>query len=183
MPATPSSSGGQAAGKIRNRLRRFPAWCDQTSTLGNGYDITIVILESPRLCAHPPSHLSFSSPSSSPLAEPKMVSTRNHPSAFPPPEPSPTKSSPRKSRNSTASPAPASHDFESSPSSSAKILTKRALFNSTEKANGAMEAENEDSAVPALWAHTASNVTVAWIAISLPLVICTSYLPVYSIFP
>ncbi|KAF2249074.1 hypothetical protein BU26DRAFT_531051 [Trematosphaeria pertusa] len=92
-----------------------------------------------------------------------MVSTRQHPREFPPPEASPTKGSPRKSsRNSTASPAPGSPDLTSSPTS--KSLTRRAVSNS-------IAASSSSSSAPGAWAHTASNITILWVTFSLPLVI------------
>ncbi|KAF2020607.1 hypothetical protein BU24DRAFT_3891 [Aaosphaeria arxii CBS 175.79] len=91
-----------------------------------------------------------------------MVSTRHHPSEFPPPEASPTKSSsPRKSsRRSTASPAP-----EEIPTSSPTSLTKRAVSNAVASANGNGNARSVG------WSHTASNITIAWVTVSMPLVI------------
>lgn len=108
-----------------------------------------------------PSHLA-----SPILARANMVSTRNHPSAFPPPEPSPTKPSPRKSRNSTPAPT-AEPDRVVNPA----VAVGKSLGERT-AANGST-ARTEDTA----WSHTASNLTVAWIVVSLPLVICTSILP------
>jgi hypothetical protein len=92
-----------------------------------------------------------------------MVSTRQHPRDFPATEASPTKnSSPRKSlRNSTASPAPSSPQPNDSPTTSAMNITKRVVSNSAIRPSG----------TPAEWTHTVSNVTIAWLAISLPLVI------------
>ncbi|PSN67921.1 hypothetical protein BS50DRAFT_492339 [Corynespora cassiicola Philippines] len=87
-----------------------------------------------------------------------MVSTRHHPSEFPPPEPSPTK----RSRTSTASPAPGSPDLNTSPS---KSLAKRAVSNT-------IASSRSSPSEP--WAHTASNITIAWITVSLPLVIWDS---------
>ncbi|KAF2476969.1 uncharacterized protein BDR25DRAFT_42610 [Lindgomyces ingoldianus] len=88
-----------------------------------------------------------------------MVSTRQHPREFPPPESSPTKASPRKtSRNATTSPAP------SSPNSANTSLTKRAVSNSSAVAPAFSEG----------WSHTASNITILWICVSLPLVIWDS---------
>ncbi|KAF2502397.1 hypothetical protein BU16DRAFT_7248 [Lophium mytilinum] len=90
-----------------------------------------------------------------------MVSTRHHPREFPPPAlgASPTKSPTKSSRNSTSSPTP------SSPSTPSQSLTKRALTNSK-----AAPPSPSPSSSP-LWVHTASNLTVAWILVSLPLVI------------
>ncbi|KAF2260321.1 hypothetical protein CC78DRAFT_473186 [Lojkania enalia] len=83
-----------------------------------------------------------------------MVSTRQHPRDFPPPEASPTKSSPRKSsRLSTASPAPAPAPASASPT---PIML------------------NGDSPQRRTWSHTASNITIVWIVVSLPLVIWDS---------
>ncbi|KAF2738794.1 hypothetical protein EJ04DRAFT_560453 [Polyplosphaeria fusca] len=88
-----------------------------------------------------------------------MVSTRQHPREFPPNvESSPSKGSPRKSsRRSPPSPAPSSPTTNGSPSQS---LTKRA---------GAVAVPMSSSS--SKWAHTASNITIAWICVSLPLVI------------
>ncbi|PVI02914.1 hypothetical protein DM02DRAFT_626304 [Periconia macrospinosa] len=98
-----------------------------------------------------------------------MVSTRQHPRDFPPPEASPTKGSPRKSlRNSTASPAPSSSDFESPPLATTRSMAKRAVSNSASAVDKAVTNATTSSGP---WSHTASNITLAWIAISLPLVI------------
>ncbi|KAF2817687.1 uncharacterized protein BDZ99DRAFT_484469 [Mytilinidion resinicola] len=88
-----------------------------------------------------------------------MVSTRHHPREFPPAVlgASPTKSPAKSSRTSTSSPTP------SSPATPSKSLTKRALTNSI--------AASPSSPPAAVWAHTASNVTVAWILVSLPVVV------------
>ena len=87
------------------------------------------------------------------IAYAAMVSTRSHPAAFPPPEASPTKPSLRKSRTST-------------PDRAAPVGVERSL---RERA-----VENSVAAAGEAWSHTASNLTIAWIAVSLPLVICTS---------
>ncbi|KAF1958369.1 hypothetical protein CC80DRAFT_408964 [Byssothecium circinans] len=99
-----------------------------------------------------------------------MVSTRQHPREFPAPDASPTKGSPRKSlRNSTASPVPSSPEPGSSPLSNAASLTKRAVSNSVAQANSSIVRATTSQGGG--WSHTASNVTLLWIAISLPLVI------------
>ncbi|ORY12518.1 hypothetical protein BCR34DRAFT_450982, partial [Clohesyomyces aquaticus] len=92
-----------------------------------------------------------------------MVSTRQHPREFPPPDSSPTKASPRKSpRNVSASPAPNSPSFSSSsPTSDLTTMAKRALPNSSP---AIVES-------PTGWSHTASNITILWICVSLPLVL------------
>lgn len=105
-----------------------------------------------------------------------MVSTRSHPTSFPPPDASPTKMSPRKSRTST--PAPTASPDQTSPSAAVgRNLRERV----GDKANGyaarAEEMRNGRSGTllegkGGGWSHTASNVTLAWIAVSLPLVIC-----------
>ncbi|KAF2875439.1 hypothetical protein BDV95DRAFT_484243 [Massariosphaeria phaeospora] len=94
-----------------------------------------------------------------------MVSTRHHPSAFPAPEASPTKGSPRKSpRNATVSPTPGSPDLTSSLTT--KSLVDRVVSNS-------MPSSSPSSSSGA-WSHTASNLTILWITLSLPLVIWDS---------
>jgi hypothetical protein len=104
----------------------------------------------------------------------KMVSTRQTPRGnFPTSELSPTKKS---VRTSTASPAPSSSpDLNASPT--AKTFARRA-------ANIARDAAVDTIAVaspPApsevnesTWCHTASNLTVLWIAVSIPLVLWDS---------
>ena len=94
-----------------------------------------------------------------------MVSTRSHPRGdFPAFESSPTK---RTSR--TASPAPTSppilKDLNSSPSSNP--LTKRAVSNALAAAAPPSPAEIDERG----WCHTASNLTILWMAVSLPLVL------------
>ncbi|KAF2824709.1 hypothetical protein CC86DRAFT_296392 [Ophiobolus disseminans] len=103
-----------------------------------------------------------------------MVSTRQHPRGnFPAFEPSPTK---KPSRTSTASPVPTSlPDLSSSPT--AKSFARRA-------ANSALDVASDSIAVvsppnPAEigesnWCHTASNLTVLWLAVSIPLVMWDS---------
>lgn len=95
-----------------------------------------------------------------------MVSTRLHPKDFPAPEASPTKGSPRKSRTSTASPAPSSPDLSSSPPP--KSLAKRAVSNSMAVANSVADTPTSAGGT---WCHSASNLTLIWLAISFPLVI------------
>ncbi|KAH7136022.1 hypothetical protein B0J11DRAFT_426523 [Dendryphion nanum] len=100
-----------------------------------------------------------------------MVSTRKHPSEFPAPDPSPTKTSLRKSSSrSTASPTPdlAPDTPISTSTSTPQSLAKRVLSNSLTHTNGS-SAKSADSAIG--WSHTTSNITLAWLAISLPLVI------------
>ena len=94
-----------------------------------------------------------------------MVSTRSHPQGdFPATEASPTKKASRSSRNSTASPAPP--DFDLSPTG-AKLLAKRAVSNVASEISPPSPAEiNEPT-----WCHTASKVTIAWLSVSMPLVL------------
>ncbi|KAF2114516.1 hypothetical protein BDV96DRAFT_100208 [Lophiotrema nucula] len=97
-----------------------------------------------------------------------MVSTRHHPRDFPPPDLSPTKTSPRKSsRQSTSSPAPGSPT--SNGSSSSISLAKRAVSNSVSTTS-----PMPSSSSPQGWSHTASNLTILWVAVSIPLVIWDS---------
>lgn len=91
-----------------------------------------------------------------------MVSTRSHPAAFPPPEASPTKASPRKSRTSTPDLA--------APPLVGQSLRERAVENGAAARTKTAATDGE------VWCHTASNLTIAWLAVSIPLVICTSIL-------
>jgi hypothetical protein len=90
----------------------------------------------------------------------KMVATRNHPKDFPPPpasltgESSPTK---RTTRSSTTA-ASASPTPTPTKSSSSTTSLSKATDPSGARAAGA-------------WTHTPSNLTLIWLAISLPLVI------------
>jgi hypothetical protein len=103
-----------------------------------------------------------------------MVSTRQTPRGnFPTFQPSPTKKS---SRTSTASPAPtSSSDLASSPTalSFARRTAKNARDVASETiavASPPAPAEVDEST----WCHTASNLTVLWIAVSIPLVLWDS---------
>lgn len=103
-----------------------------------------------------------------------MVSTRQTPKGnFPTFEPSPTK---KPSRTSTASPAPTSSpDLNSSPT--AKTFSRRAIQNARDTAADtiALASPPAPSAVgETTWCHTASNLTVLWVYVSLPLVIWDS---------
>ncbi|KAF1919148.1 mitochondrial inner-membrane-bound regulator-domain-containing protein [Ampelomyces quisqualis] len=94
----------------------------------------------------------------------RMVSTRQTPRGnFPTFEPSPTK---KPLRTSTASPAPTSSpDLHSSTATS---FARRAANNAREAvASPPTPAEVGESS----WCHTASNLTVLWIAVSIPLVL------------
>lgn len=100
-----------------------------------------------------------------------MVATRQTPRGdFPTSEPSPTK---KPSRTSTASPAPTSaSDLLSSPT--AKSLARRTASNAREAAANAVAVASPPSPSEvgeSTWCHTASNITVFWIAVSLPLVL------------
>ncbi|EDU39468.1 EBP domain containing protein [Pyrenophora tritici-repentis] len=92
-----------------------------------------------------------------------MVSTRSTPKGdFPASEPSPMKKAPR-SRTSTPDPSAMS-------SPSAQSLAKRAAKNvAAEVAPPAPEEYGEDG-----WCHTASNITLGWLAVSWPLVLWDS---------
>ncbi|KAI4954496.1 hypothetical protein J4E91_002209 [Alternaria rosae] len=94
-----------------------------------------------------------------------MVSTRSHPQGdFPATEPSPIKKTPR-SRTSTASPAPTSPDLNSSPPP--KSLARRAISNAKAEISPPSPSEiNEPT-----WCHTASNLTIVWLTVSMPLVL------------
>ncbi|KAB2109306.1 hypothetical protein AG0111_0g3118 [Alternaria gaisen] len=98
-----------------------------------------------------------------------MVSTRSHPQGdFPATEPSPVKKAPR-SRTSTASPAPiSSPDLDSPPS--AKSLARRAVSNAKAEISPPSPSEINEPA----WCHTASNLTIVWLVISMPLVLWDS---------
>ncbi|KAF1829012.1 hypothetical protein BDW02DRAFT_190666 [Decorospora gaudefroyi] len=95
-----------------------------------------------------------------------MVSTRSHPQGdFPAMEPSPTKKAPR-SRTSTASPAPTSSpELNSSPT--AKSLARRAVSNATADVAPPSPSEIDEP----VWCHTASNLTILWLTVSIPLVL------------
>ncbi|KAF1352979.1 hypothetical protein EJ07DRAFT_168556 [Lizonia empirigonia] len=90
-----------------------------------------------------------------------MVSTRQHPRGdFPAFEPSPTK---RPSRTSTASPAP------TSPTSAT-----RAFASNTSAAVDAVAPPSPSEIGERAWCHTASNLTILWLTVSLPLVLWDS---------
>ncbi|EKG17152.1 hypothetical protein MPH_05606 [Macrophomina phaseolina MS6] len=90
-----------------------------------------------------------------------MVSTRSHPSAFPPPElASPTKSPSKRGASRASSTAPP----VAQPSN--KTSTTQAA-NTTPAALAAASTSSD----PSTWTHTPSNLTLAWLALSLPLVI------------
>jgi hypothetical protein len=113
-----------------------------------------------------------------------MVATRQHPRGdFPAFEPSPTK---RPSRTSTASPAPtspttATRAAVASVSPTAKTVARRAAA-AAERATKAVDS-SASSALKAVappspsevgeprWCHTASNMTILWLVVSLPLVL------------
>jgi hypothetical protein len=105
-----------------------------------------------------------------------MVATRQHPRGdFPAFEPSPTK---RPSRTSTASPAPtspttATRAAASNASPTAKAIARRAAA----KASNAVDAVAPPSPSEVgeqAWCHTASNITILWLVVSLPLVLWDS---------
>ncbi|KAH7082187.1 hypothetical protein FB567DRAFT_100019 [Paraphoma chrysanthemicola] len=103
-----------------------------------------------------------------------MVSTRQTPRGnFPAFEPSPTK---KQSRTSTASPAPTSSpELNSSPTK--RTFARRVVS----EVRGATSDTIAVTSPPApaevgesTWCHTASNVTVFWLAVSIPLVLWDS---------
>ncbi|KAF1924008.1 uncharacterized protein M421DRAFT_73793 [Didymella exigua CBS 183.55] len=99
-----------------------------------------------------------------------MVATRQHPRGdFPAFEPSPTK---RPSRNSTASPAPtspttATQAAASNVSPTAKTVARQSASKAVEAVAPPSPSEVNEKA----WCHTASNITILWLAVSLPLVL------------
>ncbi|GME54129.1 hypothetical protein GTA08_BOTSDO03529 [Neofusicoccum parvum] len=102
-----------------------------------------------------------------------MVSTRNHPSAFPPPElASPVKSPSKRASSraaSTASPAPGAKPSNApAPTSDPYANSSNSL--ATTKPSSTSTSTSTSSAAAA-WSHTPSNLTLAWLALSLPLVI------------
>ena len=101
-----------------------------------------------------------------------MVATRQHPRGdFPEYEPSPTK---KPSRTSTASPAPTSSVSDLLSTPAAKSLARRTANNARIAANDTIAATsppNPSDVGESTWCHTASNLTVLWITISLPLVL------------
>jgi hypothetical protein len=99
-----------------------------------------------------------------------MVSTRQTPRGnFPAFEPSPTKKS---SRTSTASPAPtSSSDLNSSPT--LESFARRAANNARHAAVDTIAVTSPPAPSEvneSTWCHTASNLTVLWICVSIPLV-------------
>jgi hypothetical protein len=113
-------------------------------------------------CAASSHLLNFTIPTHPTTRPATMVSTRQHPRGdFPAVEPSPTK---KNSRTSTASPAPMSPpDFGSSSIS----LTKRAAANVATAVAPPSPSEIGEQG----WCHTASNLTLLWLAVSVPLVL------------
>ncbi|KAF2275101.1 uncharacterized protein EI97DRAFT_401186 [Westerdykella ornata] len=104
-----------------------------------------------------------------------MVSTRGHPRDFPQPETSPAKPSPRKSlRRSTRSPSRAQEDTPSaSPSrdlmtASAPTLPSYSSQLDSLSRTSATTREAVSVSIPG-WSHTASNITIAWLMVSVPL--------------
>lgn len=84
-----------------------------------------------------------------------MVSTRSHPSAFPPPElASPTKSPSKRGASRASSTAP-------------PVAQPSNTITTTSPTTSALATTTTSSA----WMHTPSNLTLAWLALSLPLVI------------
>ncbi|MCJ1407731.1 hypothetical protein MMC19_001802 [Ptychographa xylographoides] len=86
-----------------------------------------------------------------------MVSTRNHPSNFPPPTESPSKSLTRTTRDTDS--ATPTNESSSPPPTASKAKAKQR----------ARPAARKSDSGP--WSHTPSNLTLIWLAISLPLVI------------
>ncbi|KAF2621258.1 hypothetical protein BU25DRAFT_495910 [Macroventuria anomochaeta] len=102
-----------------------------------------------------------------------MVSTRQHPRGdFPAFEPSPTK---RPSRTSTASPAPTSPTTATraaalNVSPSAKAVARHAVLKASD-AKDAVAPPSPSKIGESGWCHTASNLTILWLTVSLPLVL------------
>ncbi|KAJ8117528.1 hypothetical protein OPT61_g1289 [Boeremia exigua] len=105
-----------------------------------------------------------------------MVATRQHPRGdFPAFEPSPTK---RPSRTSTASPAPtsptsATHTVMSNVSPTAKAVARRVISKASNAVDAVAPPSPSEINEPG-WCHTASNLTILWLAVSLPLVLWDS---------
>jgi hypothetical protein len=104
-----------------------------------------------------------------------MVSTRQTPRGnFPAFEPSPTKKS---SRTSTASPAPTSPPDLASLSPMEQSFARRAAKNARELASESIAVASPPAPSEvdeSTWCHTASNLTVLWICVSMPLVLWDS---------
>ncbi|KAF2994351.1 hypothetical protein E8E13_000694 [Curvularia kusanoi] len=102
-----------------------------------------------------------------------MVATRQHPRGdFPAFEPSPTK---RPSRTSTASPAPTSPTSPTRATASnvtpaAKAVARRVISKSSEAVEE-IKPPAPSEVGESRWCHTASNLTILWLAVSLPLVL------------
>ena len=79
-----------------------------------------------------------------------MVSTRNHPSTFPPPIDSPSKM-----------PVRSASDVDS---------TSPVPISSASKAKTKPRSRQASSGKPGVWIHTPSNLTLIWLLVSLPLV-------------
>ncbi|PNS20091.1 hypothetical protein CAC42_5541 [Sphaceloma murrayae] len=86
-----------------------------------------------------------------------MVSTRSHPRSFPSPSASPTK------RSSTPTDTGARSKRSTSPTDTTIAQTSKGTPSSSTSASS-----------PSVWSHTPSNLTLLWLAISLPLVIWDS---------
>jgi hypothetical protein len=105
----------------------------------------------------------------------KMVSTRQTPRGnFPTFEPSPTKKS---SRTSTASPAPGSSSPDLASSPTAKSFARRAAATAHSVAADTLAVASPPAPFEvneSTWCHTASNLTVLWLCVSIPLVVWDS---------
>ncbi|KAF3040705.1 hypothetical protein E8E12_006297 [Didymella heteroderae] len=116
-----------------------------------------------------------------------MVATRQHPRGdFPAFEPSPTK---RPSRTSTASPAPtsptaATRASAANVSPTAETVARRAaavaeratkvIDSNASRALNAVAPPSPSEVGEGTWCHTASNITILWLVVSLPLVLWDS---------
>lgn len=103
-----------------------------------------------------------------------MVATRNHPKDFePPPTESPTKRSTRTSIEPTATASPTKRTSRTSSANHTAAPTLAASLPQTTPSRTRPSASSAPTRTPpsASWSHTPSNLTLLWLAISLPLVI------------
>jgi hypothetical protein len=100
-----------------------------------------------------------------------MVATRQHPRGdFPAPEPSPTKR-PTRSRTSTPALGSSSPDLNTSPIAASSELARRAVNKAASDTINVISPPSPSEIDEAGWCHTASNLTILWITVSIPLVI------------
>lgn len=105
------------------------------------------------------------------VAHNKMVATRQHPRGdFPASEPSPTKRSSRTSTPAPTSPTSPTRATAFNVAPTAKVVAKRAI-SKTSNAVEKIAPPSPSEVGEARWCHTASNLTILWLAVSLPLVL------------